>query len=80
MKLTGENRRTCGKPCPSATLFNANPTWMSRRSIVVTYCIATSMLVTGQHLQRFHIQTICEDLQSVVDMRPFILLIRAKLI
>jgi hypothetical protein len=27
MLLTGENRRTPGKACPSATLFTTNPTW-----------------------------------------------------
>jgi hypothetical protein len=27
MKLTGENRRTRGKTCPSATLSITNPTW-----------------------------------------------------
>jgi hypothetical protein len=26
MKLTGENRRTRGKPCPNATLSTTNPT------------------------------------------------------
>jgi hypothetical protein len=27
MKFTGENRRTRGKTCPSATLSTTNPTW-----------------------------------------------------
>ena len=27
MKLTGENRNTRGKTCPSATLSTTNPTW-----------------------------------------------------
>jgi hypothetical protein len=27
MKLTGENRSTWGKACPSATLSTTNPTW-----------------------------------------------------
>jgi hypothetical protein len=27
MKLTGENQRTRGKTCPSATLSTTNPTW-----------------------------------------------------
>jgi hypothetical protein len=27
MKLTGENRITRGKACPSATLSTTNPTW-----------------------------------------------------
>jgi hypothetical protein len=27
MKLTGENRSTGGKTCPSATLSTTNPTW-----------------------------------------------------
>jgi hypothetical protein len=27
MKLTGENRSTRGKTCPSATLSSTNPTW-----------------------------------------------------
>jgi hypothetical protein len=27
MKLTGENRDTRGKTCPSATLSTTNPTW-----------------------------------------------------
>jgi hypothetical protein len=27
MKLTGENRRTRGNTCPSATLSTTNPTW-----------------------------------------------------
>jgi hypothetical protein len=27
MKLTGENRITRGKTCPSATLSTTNPTW-----------------------------------------------------
>jgi hypothetical protein len=27
MKLTGENRSTRRKPCPSATLSTTNPTW-----------------------------------------------------
>jgi hypothetical protein len=27
MKLTGENRSTWRKPCPSATLSTTNPTW-----------------------------------------------------
>jgi hypothetical protein len=27
MKLTGENRSTWGKTCPSATFSNTNPTW-----------------------------------------------------
>jgi hypothetical protein len=27
MKLTGENRSTRGKTCPSATLSTPNPTW-----------------------------------------------------
>jgi hypothetical protein len=30
MKLTGENRITCGKTCPSATLSTTNPTWTDR--------------------------------------------------
>jgi hypothetical protein len=32
MKLTGENRRTRGKTCPSATLFTTNPTWTDPES------------------------------------------------
>jgi hypothetical protein len=28
MKLTGENRSTRGKTCPSATLSTTNPTWI----------------------------------------------------
>jgi hypothetical protein len=28
MILTGENLRTLRKTCPSATLFNTNPTWI----------------------------------------------------
>jgi hypothetical protein len=27
MKMTGENRSTPGKTCPSATLSTTNPTW-----------------------------------------------------
>jgi hypothetical protein len=27
MKLTGENRSTHGKTCPSANLFTTTPTW-----------------------------------------------------
>jgi hypothetical protein len=27
MKLTGENRSTCGKTCPGAILSTTNPTW-----------------------------------------------------
>jgi hypothetical protein len=27
MKLTGKNRSTRGKTCPSATLSTTNPTW-----------------------------------------------------
>jgi hypothetical protein len=27
MKVTGENRSTRGKTCPSATLSTTNPTW-----------------------------------------------------
>jgi hypothetical protein len=27
MKLTGENRSTRGRTCPSATLSTTNPTW-----------------------------------------------------
>jgi hypothetical protein len=27
MKLTGENRNTPGKTCPSANLSTTNPTW-----------------------------------------------------
>jgi hypothetical protein len=27
MKLTGENRKTRGKTCPSATLSTTNPIW-----------------------------------------------------
>jgi hypothetical protein len=27
MKLTGENRRTRGQTCPSATFSTTNPTW-----------------------------------------------------
>jgi hypothetical protein len=27
MKVTGENRRTWGKTCPSAALSTTNPTW-----------------------------------------------------
>jgi hypothetical protein len=27
MKLTGENRRTRGETCPSATLSTTNPIW-----------------------------------------------------
>jgi hypothetical protein len=27
MRLTGENRNTRGKTCPSATLSTTNPTW-----------------------------------------------------
>jgi hypothetical protein len=27
MKLTGENRSTCGKTCPSTTLSTTNPIW-----------------------------------------------------
>jgi hypothetical protein len=27
MKMTGENRSTRGKPCPSATMSTTNPTW-----------------------------------------------------
>jgi hypothetical protein len=32
MKLTGENRRTRGKTCPSDTLSTTNPTWTDPRS------------------------------------------------
>jgi hypothetical protein len=32
MKLTVENRRTRGKPCPSATLSTTNPTWTDPES------------------------------------------------
>jgi hypothetical protein len=32
MKLTGENRGTLGKTCPSATLSTTNPTWTDRGS------------------------------------------------
>jgi hypothetical protein len=32
MKLTGENRSTRGKTCPSATLSTTNPTWTDRGS------------------------------------------------
>jgi hypothetical protein len=32
MKLTGENRGTQGKTCPSATLSTTNPTWTNSGS------------------------------------------------
>jgi hypothetical protein len=32
MKLTGENRSTRGKTCPSATLSTTNPTWTDLES------------------------------------------------
>ena len=32
MKLTGENRNTRGKTCPSATLSTINPTWIDQGS------------------------------------------------
>jgi hypothetical protein len=32
MKLTGENRSTRGKTCPSATLSTKNPTWIDTGS------------------------------------------------
>jgi hypothetical protein len=32
MKLTGENRSTRGKTCPSATLYSTNPKWTDRGS------------------------------------------------
>jgi hypothetical protein len=32
MKLTGENRSTRGKTCPSATLSTTNPTWTDPES------------------------------------------------
>jgi hypothetical protein len=32
MKLTGENRSTRGKACPSATLSATNPTWTDQGS------------------------------------------------
>jgi hypothetical protein len=32
MNLTGENRSTGGKTCPSATLSTTNPTWTDRGS------------------------------------------------
>jgi hypothetical protein len=32
MKLTGENRITRGKTCPSATLSTTNPTWTNMGS------------------------------------------------
>jgi hypothetical protein len=32
MKLTGENRSTRGKTCPSATFSTTNPTWTDRGS------------------------------------------------
>jgi hypothetical protein len=32
MKLTGENRSTCGKTCPSAPLSTTNPTWTDLES------------------------------------------------
>jgi hypothetical protein len=31
MQLTGENRGTQGKTCPSATLSTTNPTWTDPR-------------------------------------------------
>jgi hypothetical protein len=36
MKLTGENRSTRGKTCPSATLSTTNPTWTEPGSNPVT--------------------------------------------
>jgi hypothetical protein len=32
MALTGEDRNTWGKTCPSATLSTTNPTWTDLRS------------------------------------------------
>jgi hypothetical protein len=32
MKLTGKNRSTRGKTCPSATLSTTNPTWTDQGS------------------------------------------------
>jgi hypothetical protein len=32
MKLTGENRSTRGKTCPSATFSTTNPTWTDKGS------------------------------------------------
>jgi hypothetical protein len=32
MKLTGENRSTRGKTCPSTTLSTTNPTWTDQGS------------------------------------------------
>jgi hypothetical protein len=47
MKLTGENRSTRGKTCPSATLSTTNPTWytvllvlcLSDRRSLLYYCV-----------------------------------------
>jgi hypothetical protein len=54
MKLTGENRTTWGKTCPSATLSTTNPTWTDRceraepwhglSSYVTSYCNMTRFL------------------------------------
>jgi hypothetical protein len=40
MKLTGENRSTRGKTCPSATVSTTNPTWTdpgSKQDELVTF-------------------------------------------
>jgi hypothetical protein len=38
MKLTGENRSTRGKTCPSATLSTTNPSWSDLGSNPVLRC------------------------------------------
>jgi hypothetical protein len=39
MQLTGENRRTRGKTCPSATLSTTNPTWTETGSNLDRPCL-----------------------------------------
>jgi hypothetical protein len=52
MKLTGENRSTRRKTCPSATLSTTNPTWTDRGSNPGLRCgrPATNRLSNGTAL------------------------------
>jgi hypothetical protein len=59
MKLTGENRSTRGKTCPSATLSTTNPTWIDLGSNPGLRCErpTTNRLSRGTASHKFYNMT-----------------------
>jgi hypothetical protein len=73
MKLTGENRSTRGKPCPSATLSTSNPTWTDPglnpgfrggRPAANRLSHGTALLLVLKHIRK---------LVRITRVRPFLL-------